>query len=122
MIRRVTTPLRWGHVSSRGDFDLTCFLETLFARMDWFMVRSAVGVAWKERNWARAAEGLICEEEWAICGIHIGELRARARSEASIGGSQWGGQPNGKPARASESPCLVARLFAKQLKRVGYFC
>lgn len=45
MIRRVTTPLRWGETSSKGDFDWTCFLGILFARIDWFIVRMVVGVA-----------------------------------------------------------------------------
>ena len=44
IIRRVTTPLRCGLVSRSGDFDLTCFLGTRRARMDWLTVRKVVKV------------------------------------------------------------------------------
>jgi hypothetical protein len=84
MMRRVTTPLRCGEVSSSGDLDFTCFLGTLFARIDWFMVRSAAGVAWKERNGMGDGRGLWCRDGLMSDGAHIEELRARARSDASI--------------------------------------
>jgi len=49
MIRRVTTPFLCGEVSRSGDLDFSCFFGTLFARIDWLIVRNEVGEAWKER-------------------------------------------------------------------------
>lgn len=56
MMRRVTTPLRCGLVIRSGDLDFSCFFGTLFARIDWLMVRGAIGVAWKDRDWRRMEE------------------------------------------------------------------
>jgi len=46
----VTTPFRCGELRSKGDLDLTTFLGTRFARMDWLSVRSVGEVAWKDRD------------------------------------------------------------------------
>ena len=64
---------------------MICFLATRFARIDWFMVRNAVGVAWKARACERM-ESVLGGTTGRVSGeARNGALRARARSEASIG-------------------------------------
>ena len=58
MMRPVTTPLRCGLVIRRGDLDFSCFLGILFARIDWLIVREAIGVTWNERACRKGKEGL----------------------------------------------------------------
>jgi len=85
MMRRVTTPLRCGLVIRSGDLDFSCFFGILFARIDWLMVRGAIGVAWKDRDWRRMEEkGLGFSGRGLMHDAQTSEVRARARNAGNI--------------------------------------